>query len=41
MKLDLPEQDLEDILRSFKIDVRIIIYKYQEKNHTCSLHCEE
>jgi len=28
------EQDLEDILRSFKIDVRIIGDEYQDKNFT-------
>jgi glycerol-3-phosphate cytidylyltransferase len=28
------EQDLEDILRSFKIDVRIIGDEYKEKNFT-------
>ena len=28
------EQDLEDILRSFKLDVRIIGDEYKEKNYT-------
>ena len=35
------EQDLEDILRSFKIDVRIIGEEYKEKNFTGRTYCEE
>lgn len=35
------EQDLEDILRSFKIDVRIIGEEYKEKNFTGREYCEE
>lgn len=35
------EQDLEDILRSFKIDVRIIGDEYKEKNFTGRTYCEE
>jgi glycerol-3-phosphate cytidylyltransferase len=35
------EQDLEDVLRSFKIDVRIIGDEYQEKNFTGRAYCEE
>lgn len=35
------EQDLEDILRSFKIDVRIIGEEYREKNFTGRAYCEE
>ena len=35
------EQDLEDILRSFKIDVRIIGDEYQDKNFTGRGYCEE
>ncbi|MGV1012117.1 MAG: adenylyltransferase/cytidyltransferase family protein [Flavobacterium sp.] len=35
------EQDLEDILRSFKIDVRIVGDEYQEKNFTGRVYCEE
>jgi glycerol-3-phosphate cytidylyltransferase len=35
------EQDLEDILRSFKIDVRIIGDEYQDKNFTGRSYCEE
>jgi len=35
------EQDLEDILRSFKIDVRIIGDEYQNKNFTGRTYCEE
>jgi glycerol-3-phosphate cytidylyltransferase len=35
------EQDLEDILRSFKIDVRIIGDEYQDKNFTGRTYCEE
>jgi glycerol-3-phosphate cytidylyltransferase len=35
------EQDLEDILRSFKLDVRIIGEEYKEKNFTGKGYCEE
>lgn len=35
------EQDLEDILRSFKIDVRILGDEYQDKNFTGKTYCEE
>lgn len=37
----LTEQDLEDILRSFKIDVRIIGEEYQMKYFTGKSYCEE
>ncbi len=35
------EQDLEDILHSFKIDVRIIGDEYKEKDFTSIAYCEE
>ena len=35
------EQDLEDILRAFKIDVRILGVEYQDKNFTGRQYCEE
>jgi glycerol-3-phosphate cytidylyltransferase len=35
------EQDLEDILRSFKIDVRIVGDEYREQNFTGRMYCEE
>ena len=35
------EQDLEDILRSFKIDVRIIGEEYREKDFTGKAYCKE
>ncbi|WP_121967079.1 adenylyltransferase/cytidyltransferase family protein [Myroides sp. N17-2] len=35
------EQDLEDILRSFKVDVRILGDEYQDKNFTGRKYCEE
>ena len=35
------EQDLEDVLRSFKIDVRIIGDEYREKNFTGRAYCEQ
>ncbi|MNX90361.1 hypothetical protein D3C86_1224070 [compost metagenome] len=35
------EQDLEDILRSFKIDVRIIGDEYRNKQFTGRNYCEE
>ena len=34
------EQDLEDILRSFKIDVRIIGEEYRDKDFTGKDYCE-
>jgi len=35
------EQDLEDILKSFKIDVRILGEEYAETNFTGRTYCEE
>lgn len=35
------EQDLEDILRSFTIDVRILGDEYRDKNFTGREYCEE
>ena len=35
------EQDITDILQSFKIDVRIIGDEYQDKNFTGRGYCEE
>nr|WP_317633178.1 adenylyltransferase/cytidyltransferase family protein [uncultured Flavobacterium sp.] len=35
------EQDLEDILRSFHIDVRILGDEYEHKNFTGRQYCEE
>ena len=35
------EQDLEDILKSYHIDVRIIGAEYREKNFTGKSYCEE
>ena len=35
------EQDLEDILRSFKLNVRIIGNEYKEKSFTGRTYCEE
>ena len=34
------EQDLEDVLRSFKIDVRIIGDEYMDKQYTGKEYCE-
>jgi glycerol-3-phosphate cytidylyltransferase len=34
------EQDLEDILRSFKIDVRIVGDEYGEQDFTGRMYCE-
>lgn len=34
------EQDLEDILRSFKIDVRIVGDEYREQDFTALMYCE-
>ena len=34
------EQDLEDILRSFKIDLRIVGDEYREQDFTGRLYCE-
>ncbi len=35
------EQDMEDVLRSFKIDVRILGEEYEEKNFIGRVYCEE
>jgi glycerol-3-phosphate cytidylyltransferase len=35
------EQDLEDVLRSFKIDVRIVGDEYKDSTFTGRLYCEE
>ncbi|MEC4113387.1 adenylyltransferase/cytidyltransferase family protein [Myroides pelagicus] len=35
------EQDLEDVLRSFKIDVRILGVEYKDKSFTGRTYCEE
>jgi glycerol-3-phosphate cytidylyltransferase len=35
------EQDLEDVLRSLKLDVRIIGDEYKEKNFTGWSYCKE
>lgn len=35
------EQDLEDVLRSFRIDVRILGDEYASKNFTGRAYCEE
>ncbi|MBP4141507.1 adenylyltransferase/cytidyltransferase family protein [Flavobacterium sp. P4023] len=35
------EQDLEDILRSFKIDLRIVGDEYRDHNFTGRSYCEE
>jgi glycerol-3-phosphate cytidylyltransferase len=35
------EQDLDDILRSFEIDVRILGDEYRDKNFTGRTYCEE
>lgn len=35
------EQDLEDILRAFKIDVRIVGEEYMDQNFTGRSYCEE
>lgn len=35
------EQDLEDILRSFHIDVRILGDEYKDKDFTGRIYCEE
>ena len=35
------EQDLEDILRAFKLDVRIVGEEYKDKTFTCRAFCEE
>jgi glycerol-3-phosphate cytidylyltransferase len=35
------EQDLEDVLRSFKIDVRIVGDEYMKKQFTGRKYCEE
>ena len=35
------EQDLEDILRAFKIDIRIVGDEYRDKDFTGRTYCEE
>lgn len=35
------EQDLEDILRSFKVDVRVVGDEYKDKHFTGRAYCEE
>lgn len=35
------EQDLEDILRSFKLDVRIVGDEYRDRDFTGRAYCEE
>lgn len=35
------EQDLEDVLRSFKIDVRIVGDEYEQRDFTGKKYCEE
>ena len=35
------EQDLEDILRAFKLDVRIVGEEYKDKEFTGRTYCEE
>lgn len=35
------EQDLEDVLRAFKLDVRILGDEYRDKNFTGRQYCEE
>lgn len=35
------EQDLEDVLRSFKIDLRIVGAEYKDKEFTGRRYCEE
>ncbi|MBE8714134.1 adenylyltransferase/cytidyltransferase family protein [Sphingobacterium hungaricum] len=37
----ITEQDLDDVLRSFKIDVRIVGDEYKNKNFTGRDYCEE
>lgn len=37
----LTEQDLEDVIRSFKLDVRIVGVEYREKDFTGRQYCEE
>ncbi|SFD00754.1 adenylyltransferase/cytidyltransferase family protein [Flavobacterium phragmitis] len=37
----LTEQDLDDILRSFKIDVRILGDEYKDQNFTGRTYCEK
>jgi len=38
---DVTKQDLEDIFRSFKLDVRIIVEDYKEKNFKGKAYFEE
>jgi glycerol-3-phosphate cytidylyltransferase len=35
------ERDLEDILRSYKIDIRILGEEYKDKNFTGRIYCEQ
>lgn len=35
------EQDLEDVLKSFKIDVRIVGDEYKDRDYTGRKYCEE
>lgn len=35
------EQDLNNILRSFKIDIRVVSDEYEFKNFTGKSYCEE
>lgn len=35
------EQDLDDILRAFKIDIRIVGDEYKDHNFTGKTYCEE
>jgi len=37
----ITEKDLDEILRSFKIDVRVIGEEYRDKNFTGKAYCEE
>ena len=37
----ITEKDLDEILRSFKIDVRVIGEEYRDKNFTGKVYCEE
>lgn len=34
------DQDLEDILRTFKVDVRIVGDEYREQDFTRRMYCE-
>ena len=37
----ITEKDLDEILRSFKIDIRVIGEEYRDKNFTGKAYCEE